>query len=229
MARGARHACRTGVVVEIVGPAGAGKTTIAAALDRGAESVTVQGPYRSLRRVPLYARSLMAAAPVLVHARGDRRTSRARVANWLVRTEASKGIVAQLLHPGTIVVLDQGPIYTLARADVEGVRWDGALGRWRRSQLDHWGRRLDVLVILDAPDEVLLGRIRSRAKAHGSKAASDAEASLLFGRYRRAYATLARELRDRGRTLVRTFEPGRVEDLTAKVLAVVTSREAVDR
>ena len=216
-------------MVEVVGPAGAGKTTIAAALDRRSEAVTVQGPYRSLRRAPLYARSLMAAAPVLVRARGDGRTSRARVANWLVRTEASKGIVAQLLHPGTIVLLDQGPIYTLARADVHGVRWDGALGRWRRSQLDHWGRRLDVLAILEAPDEVVVGRIRSRAKAHALKDASDAEVARLIGRYRRSYATLARELHDRGRTLVHTFEPGRVDDVTAKVLAVITGREVVDR
>jgi len=211
-------------VIEIVGPAGAGKTAVTAALGQASSDVIVQGPYRQLRRAPLYATSLLAVAPVLLR---ERPVPLPRVVNWLVRTEASSGVVAELTRADGIVVLDQGPIYTLARLDVEGIQWRGDLGQWRRRTLDAWSRTLDALVVLDTSDEVLLGRIRSRTKGHLLKGAAEVDSGRLVGRYRRAFADLAGELADRGRTVVHAFDSGQVSlaALTAEILARIGAPE----
>jgi broad-specificity NMP kinase len=50
--------------------------------------------------------------------------------------------------------------------------------------LRQWSERIDVVIWLDAPDNVLLERVRARGSWHAIKDMDDVEASDLLRRYR---------------------------------------------
>jgi hypothetical protein len=68
---------------------------------------------------------------------------------------------------------------------------------WLRS-LEWWSRRLDAVVWVDAPDVTLAERIRSRAKSHRAKHASDGVMSEFLSCYRAAFAAVVARLMSGG-------------------------------
>jgi thymidylate kinase len=61
-----------------------------------------------------------------------------------------------------VVLFDQGPLFSLTRSNVA----DPRLADWWEPTFATWRRRLDLVVWLDAPDDVLLERINARPKFH---------------------------------------------------------------
>jgi hypothetical protein len=108
------------------------------------------------------------------------------------------------LSRGGSVVLDEGAVYMLARLRVMGQeRVDGvAFEGWRGRALEEWSRILDLVVWLDAPDAVLIHRLRTRSQAHPMKAMSDEAIGSFLSAYREAYASVITELRASGRPAI---------------------------
>jgi nicotinamide riboside kinase len=153
-------------IVEIVGPAGSGKSTLAAALANRPAVRTVS----SISRAEPRARQLLAALramPAVMHLVGPR-TTRRQIA-WIGRLVALDALVRRTRDD--VLVLDQGPLYTLSR--VLAARPDLADDRWLTGRIERWAERLDAVVVLDAPDDDLVARIRSRGKDHVVKAVPD--------------------------------------------------------
>jgi thymidylate kinase len=69
-----------------------------------------------------------------------------------------------------------------------------------------WGRMLDVIIWLDAPDDVLADRIRGRRKAHRAKESGDAELGAFLAKYRRAYDWVIDQFAATGRTRLYRFD-----------------------
>jgi hypothetical protein len=90
---------------------------------------------------------------------------------------------------GSITVLDQGPIYALVRLKAEGKPFTTtpAFARWWDAMLRRWARELDVVIWLDAPDEVLRARIDGRPQLHKEKGRRVDEAQHFFSRYRLSF------------------------------------------
>jgi thymidylate kinase len=66
-----------------------------------------------------------------------------------------------------------------------------AFRRWWLETAVAWGLLLDTVVWLDAPDDVLIERIRERGRSHRVKGAPEDQARLFLARHRAAYdATL---------------------------------------
>ncbi len=84
-----------------------------------------------------------------------------------------------------------------------------------------WAGRLDAVVWLDAPDEVLARRIRGREKPHRMKACSDEEISAFLARYREAYEGVLSELRAAsGLKVIRvSTDAGTPEQIAEEVLS----------
>jgi hypothetical protein len=94
-----------------------------------------------------------------------------------------------------IILLDEGPVFSLGRLSVfqQANRGAGRIARAWRAEVDRWATRLDAVVWIDAPDNVLADRIRTRAKDHQVKGGADEEIADFLARYRQAY----REILDR--------------------------------
>src|SRR5262249_8826408 len=74
---------------------------------------------------------------------------------------------ARTAGDGSILVLDQGPLYLLSKPDL----LDQHLAPWREEMLEKFSSLLDAVVWLDAPDDVLVERIAGRSQRHRLKGA----------------------------------------------------------
>ena len=165
-------------VVEIVGPAGSGKTTVASrmCIRPGVRSVS------SVSSAVSPARRLVAgfrAAPQTLRLIGRRRPTRQQIA-WLSRLVALETVTRHA--DADVLVLDQGPLYTLSR--LTAARPDCAEDAWVTRRTERWAGLLDAVLLLDASDEILVERIRSRSKAHAVKDAVDGDALAAVARQR---------------------------------------------
>jgi hypothetical protein len=177
----------TRLVVELAGPAGAGKTTLARAVkeaDPGRIAVGVGVGVLGL------AAGTMPAVPHLVAARlsapgrwwtRDELRSLAYLSAWRGKVVAGRG--------QGLLLLDHGPAFRLASIVAFGppMRGTRAFDRLWTGLARDWGRLLDVVVWLDAPDEVLLRRIAHREQEHRIRGAAECEAERFLARYRLAY------------------------------------------
>jgi thymidylate kinase len=90
------------------------------------------------------------------------------------------------------VILDEGPVYMLARLRVYGGERlrSAAFERWWREALAQWARTVDLIVWLDAPDQILMQRSRTRTQVHQLQRLPEARAQQFLAAYREAYETV---------------------------------------
>jgi len=195
-------------VVELVGPAGAGKTTLARALPGLVPDVRAGLTLWGLPRPLLLAGALAVMPAVAAAARG--RPLRGAAVRQMIRLGALRHALERAAAGGArLIVLDEGPVFALSWLEVFHARDDDPAWRqWRRRALQEWGGRLDVVVRLDAADSVLAHRIRTRAKPHPLKQSPDAEIFHFLACFRRAFDQVIGELAGFGHLRVLELDPG---------------------
>ena len=224
-------AARRPFVAEIVGPAGAGKSTLARVLGgRGAGVRAGLGVWG----LPLTVLAAGAAAslPRLAGACARRRLRRDE-AGLVVRLCALHRLLGRAALGGhDAVLLDEGAVFALAKLGAFERAAEGAAGEpaggaesggWALSLLGGWASRLDAVVWLDAPDAVLAARLRRRPKPHRMKDRPDAEIYEFLSRYRAAYGRVVSELTRRQNLRVFRFDTEResAEAVAGRVLELV--------
>jgi hypothetical protein len=179
-------------VAELVGVAGSGKSTLLRALR---DELGLPVPYRlpRARSLPILARvAARSLAPLLLEPHPG----------WfwfeLKLLASYEAMVADLAaaSPGLPILLDQGPVYSYVvstRTVLLGERRSRLRPRLVR-MLDAFASHLGAVLWLDAPDEVLLERIRGRGQRHVVKAMGKDEALAFLGEYRAAYDALLERL-----------------------------------
>ena len=208
-------------VVELVGPAGAGKSTLAQALAAHGRA----GPCLAVWGLPHHA--LLASAPRVmadaVAAASGGRPLRASELAQMIRVDALGRTVDQARRTTDgVVVLDEGPVFALSWFAVFHRRnGDPGWARWRRRAVRQWVRRLDAVVYVDAADAVIAARIRTRAKGHPIKGASDRVITDFTARFRLAFDQVLGELR-----AARPLPVLRLRDETAPPVCVATRLHA---
>lgn len=183
-------------VVELIGPAGSGKSTILGALrayDRGIrDGMGLWG-----QPTPLLFAGIVALIPTIVAALFEGRPLRSAELGQMIRIEAMRWRVRREArrHRG-LLVLDEGPIFGLTWLSVfHGSHRGTARARWRARTQQEWAATLRAVVALDAPDQELARRIRSRNKPHLMKSASDDEIDRFNREFRDAYTAVLDDLR----------------------------------
>jgi AAA domain len=190
-------------VLELVGPAGAGKSTVFATLRARDASVDGQPVLRTRRHAATLAAGTASSLATLARSRvlgGSVTVEQLRMMAYL---HALPGVLARRDGARGPVVLDQGPVFFLTRP----ILMDARLERWRERTLADWRPILDAVVWLDAPDDVLVERINARAKRHALKGAPAPAAIDVLTRARADYeALLARLEADEAGPLVLRFD-----------------------
>jgi len=192
-----------GATVEVVGLPGSGKTTLVrtiadAGADAGEHIVTT--PLAGRGKAIAYARSAMALSPILLRGSSDR-SRRPPHYGRMIRLDALRPERDRARRRvADAIVFDQGPVFLLSRLGPTGPddHDDPAFRSWRDRMLGRWACALDLVIVLDAPDDILLQRISARSKHHVLKEAHPDAGRLTLQRHRQRFEEVLRELRGRG-------------------------------
>jgi hypothetical protein len=188
---GKQTRCR---IVEIIGPAGAGKTTLCNILIRIGGGIRLSNfpDVRKVTNAPFFISYGLRLIPSLIDIpqRCDRWLSRREFA-WLTILHGWSSVLQRELKKNNdIILLDQGPVYLLTETSEFGpeyLRKKTAAKLLWKDLYSRWANILDVVIWLDSADVDLAERIRSRDKAHPVKDQSKETVFEFLVRYRRAY------------------------------------------
>lgn len=180
--------------LELVGPAGSGKTTLYRALAARCPAVAPGVAFGGFGHLRLGAVHAARFGPAWL-ATGGRFFDEKELRS-LNYTIGWAGGVARLPRGGRVAVFDHGPIFRIARLRAFGpplVR-SAAFRRWCEAAVSRWARLLDAVIWLDAPDALLAGRIDARDERHRMKGGAAEETQRFLARYREAYDAVMDEL-----------------------------------
>lgn len=214
---------RAPLVVELVGPAGVGKSTLLGALsERGlAERSSIWGqPVLALLGTGLQL------LPILSRFWWESRALLWDESRHMVRLKTLNRAVRQAqLPPARVVVFDEGPLFALAwlRGFGHEIMRSEAADAWWQATLREWAEVMDAVVVLDAPDLVLSQRIKARPAWHEVKQDSNQEIGVWMARFRAALNWVLAEMAvPDGPVILRVMTeqetPGRIAELVAAAL-----------
>jgi deoxyadenosine/deoxycytidine kinase len=192
------------VIVELVGPAGAGKSSLLRALaERDGSLRTGLHPPRH-RHLP----NAVALVPTFVSLhRGVHRVLWKEMRRITYLRTLHRILVSERSRSHRPVVLDEGPVYMLARMWVYGE--DEVTSRvfepWWHGAFESWAGVLDLIIWLDAPNTVLIDRLRARPQSHRAQDLSDSLIHEFLESYRAAYTRIISALAARRHARVLTF------------------------
>jgi hypothetical protein len=184
--------------LELAGPAGAGKSTLSQDLLRrlNATPGTIWGlPVPSLlgnglRLIPTFVKPWIQSRSLLWDE-----------TRHMVRLETLHNAVRQATLPDDdVVIFDEGPIFSMAwlRGFGHETLRSPATTEWWQTTLHRWATLMDVVLVLDASDQLLARRIRQRPHWHEVKDLPDSEIPIWMARFREALNWVLAELTSRG-------------------------------
>lgn len=220
-ARQAGRSAKNGsVVVELVGPAGAGKSTLAQNVHRADASVQVGPNLWGLPRFRLM-RGAIALVPTIVVSAMRKRRLRWREITQMIRLDALRRVLRRMKSRHRIILLDEGPVFGISWLDLAfAKRGAQAPARWRRRALERWSHLIDSVIFLDADDKQLAGRIRTRAKGHRMENGSNVAIQRFANGFRKAFEQVIGELKTTGNVAVdQVRTDGQLSQSTARLRA----------
>ncbi len=188
-------------VVEIIGPAGAGKTTLVRALRERCDRVQPGLRINRIRYLQFLLGIGVLFLPVFVL-----RYPRSRWFTWreirsMVYLKGWHHILGKRsAQADAVTVMDHGPIFRLVILREFGpeITRSRVYRRWWESVLQQWIATLDSIVWLDAPNEILLERVRDRNVPHALKKKAAEEAQEFLHRYRKCFEYVVTRITESG-------------------------------
>lgn len=190
-------------IVELVGLAGTGKTTLIEGLSQhhpqmrsGVRLPKMSWVSTSIQMTPLWLPTVFRQFP------SSRGFNSAELRSMLYLQAWHRQLEQQPPERNWLTVFDQGPIFRLALLREFGPKLvrSERFEQWWNAMLEQWTTTLDLIIYLEAPDDILLERIQKREhQKHTVKGQSREYAYNFLARYRRAYQQILDRLMSEGR------------------------------
>lgn len=180
--------------VELVGLAGAGKSTLAAALVDRMEKVVLIAPpdLHAARDIPFFVWNSIRMLPTffgMVRESGWKLPSAHEMALMVMLNGWPRRLLAHPNKECNALLVDQGPISFLAMLERMDSPWrrTSTGKKWLKKTFGRWSSIISLVITLDADNAVLLDRIRTRSQVHRLQTASDEDAIKTLNLYRKIY------------------------------------------
>lgn len=180
--------------IELIGPAGAGKSSFAEALVQTCEQVETGTPpyFRKYADLPFFIKNSVKFLPVFIQLLLDpeQKNPTPRQIIWMITLQGwHQNMNVKKTSSKEVTFLDQGPIFIMT--DLYRFRClnlhNKVIKKWWVEVIKNWARTLDMVVWLDSPNEILIERIRRRSKWHLMKNRNDADLAFFLEDYRNCF------------------------------------------
>ena len=207
-------------LVEVVGPAGTGKSTLTKLLRRSIPDLRSGPGLWSVPRMPLLTNTVR-MLPKVAASYGSFSRRIWEDIKQIIRLDTLYSVVRTPNGAKGSILIDEGPVLALGWFNVYGEDAQRPSGyrAWRELMFQRWGNALDVIIRLDAPDPILVHRIQERNKPHGMKEQPFEEVLAFVRRYRACLDAVIAELERYGRLQVIRVNTG--ENLPPACAALV--------
>jgi AAA domain len=209
-------------LVELAGPAGAGKSATRRSLI--ARTHLRQGMIWGLPARSLLSNG-MQLIPSFIPLWREAHRPLWDETRHMVRLRTLREALGQGEPRRPAIIFDEGPVFAMAwlRGFGHPVMRSATADAWWRTTVREWARLMDLVVVLDAPDEVLGRRIRNRPEDHEVKQASDPELARWMERFRQSLEwVLGRLILEAGVSVLRldtsTDSPAQLAERTLAAL-----------
>jgi len=213
------------LVVELVGPAGAGKTTLSQVLVQRGEKIIVgvEISLRNKEHLLVFLQNFHSVLPFLMARSGSSRSFTWDEVKAMVYLRGWPRVLKrQAARSNIIVLLDHGPIFKLATLYAFGPERlrNQSFKKWWNAMFKQWADLLDMVIWLDAPNPVLETRINHRDQRHLVKGKPEPEAREFLERYRTSYEQMLAKLTANGGPTLFQFDTSQtsIEQIAENVL-----------
>lgn len=178
------------LLIEIVGLAGSGKTTLTRVLTQFNSNLQVGLQISKIKVYPHLVNPSLFLLPVFfLRFREDRWFDWKETKAIMFLNAWYRELKRPLPKNKDAIIFDHGPIFWLTRIREFGpeLSKSRAFEKWWTNELSRWLGMLDIVIWLDAPDEILLRRIQTREQDHIVKAESVQNIYEFLTRFRSAF------------------------------------------
>ncbi len=218
---------RRPLLVEIIGPAAAGKTSLLHALCSADDKIRAGLDIGRIRFLSTLVGRVGPLLPIWVRDhRHDRWFSKRELKSIAFVDAWYRNIQEGGSADRSAVVFDHGPLYRLSRLREFGpeIARSERFERWWRASRERWMDALDLVVWLDAPDGVLLERVQARGHRYLDATPSREDKDQFLARYRGAFAKIFERGAAEGPRMLRFRSDQRsVGDIAGEVLDAFAS------